>query len=76
MCALNIKLSQDPEISGAFYDVSSNPANFIKYQNNPKIAAALELINRKFGISTGGFAGKDINKHYVLQRSLNVKCLH
>lgn len=48
---------KDPEVSRAFYDVSSNPANFIKYQNNPKVAAALEMFNKKFGLSAGGFGG-------------------
>ncbi|XP_026484671.2 putative protein FAM10A4 [Vanessa tameamea] len=52
---------KDPEISAAIYDVSSNPANFIKYQNNPKIVAALEMLRSKFGTgggpAPGGFGG-------------------
>ena len=28
---------QDPEVSAAFQDISSNPANIAKYQNNPKV---------------------------------------
>ncbi|XP_050347117.1 putative protein FAM10A4 [Nymphalis io] len=47
----------DPEISAAVYDVSSNPANFIKYQNNPKVVAALELLRSKFGAGGGPAAG-------------------
>ncbi|CAH2108320.1 unnamed protein product [Euphydryas editha] len=48
---------RDPETSAAFYDVSSNPANFIKYQNNPKVLAALELLKSKFGMGSGPAPG-------------------
>ena len=27
----------DPEVSAAFSDITSNPANLMKYQNNPKV---------------------------------------
>lgn len=41
--------------------MSSNPANFVKYQNNPKVLAALELLKSKFGMgggaAPGGFGG-------------------
>ncbi|XP_045494664.1 putative protein FAM10A4 [Colias croceus] len=42
-------LFKDPEVTKAIYDVSSNPANFVKYQNNPKVAAAFEMFQKKFG---------------------------
>ncbi|CAG9578721.1 unnamed protein product [Danaus chrysippus] len=45
--------SQDLEILMALQDISSNPINFLKYQNNPKIAAALELFARKYKCESG-----------------------
>ena len=27
----------DPEVAAAFKDISANPANIMKYQNNPKV---------------------------------------
>lgn len=45
----------------AFADLTTNPANIIKYQNNPKILAVLQKIQAKLkegGMpSTGGFPG-------------------
>ncbi|CAB3223452.1 unnamed protein product [Arctia plantaginis] len=53
---------QDPEVAAAFQDVSANPANFVKYQNNPKIAAVIEKLQSKLGKGgnnpfSGGFPG-------------------
>lgn len=33
----------------AFQDLSTNPANFAKYQSNPKIAAAIQKLQTKLG---------------------------
>ncbi|CAK1600994.1 unnamed protein product [Parnassius mnemosyne] len=40
---------QDPEVMNALQDCSVNPANFVKYQNNPKIAAAIQKLQAKLG---------------------------
>lgn len=40
---------QDPEVMAAFSDVSKNPANITKYQNNPKIMAIINKLSSKFG---------------------------
>lgn len=48
---------QDPEVAKAFQDVSCNPANFAKYQNNPKVAAVIEKLQNKYGKGSGGFPG-------------------
>ncbi|XP_047991575.1 hsc70-interacting protein-like [Leguminivora glycinivorella] len=52
-------LIQDPDVANAFQDVSANPANFVKYQNNPKVAAAIEKLQSKFfsSAAAGGFGG-------------------
>ncbi|KAK7939405.1 hypothetical protein WMY93_002731 [Mugilogobius chulae] len=42
---------KDPEIMAAFQDVSANPANIAKYQNNPKIMALVSKLSAKFGAS-------------------------
>ena len=36
----------DPEIGAALKDISTNPANIMKYQNNPKVMA---MINKMAG---------------------------
>lgn len=49
---------QDPEVAAAFQDISVNPANMIKYQNNPKISAVIKKLATKFGGGMpGGFGG-------------------
>ena len=49
---------QDPEVAAAFQDISTNPANMIKYQNNPKISAVIKKLATKFGGGMpGGFGG-------------------
>ncbi|KPJ11127.1 Hsc70-interacting protein [Papilio machaon] len=52
---------QDPEVMAAFQDLSTNPANFVKYQSNPKIAAAIQKLQAKLGkggsMPFGGGAG-------------------
>lgn len=40
---------QDPEVMAAFQDVSKNPANMSKYENNPKIKKVIEKLQTKFG---------------------------
>lgn len=37
----------DPEVAAAFKDISANPANIMKYQNNPKVMALVNKIDRK-----------------------------
>ena len=41
--------TQDPEVAQAFQDISSNPANIAKYQNNPKVQALITKLSSKFG---------------------------
>ena len=44
----------------AFQDISSNPANIAKYQNNPKVQALINKIAGKMGGSPGaGMFGGD-----------------
>ncbi|XP_051160994.1 putative protein FAM10A4 [Leptopilina boulardi] len=47
---------QDPEVAEAFKDISSNPLNMIKYQNNPKIMSLITKVASKFG-GAGGMGG-------------------
>ena len=51
-------LFQDPEVAAAFQDVSTNPANISKYQNNPKVQKVINKMATKFGMFQGG-AGDD-----------------
>lgn len=46
----------DPDVSAAFADISSNPANFYKYQSNPKVMALLTKLSGKLA-GSGGFPG-------------------
>merc|ERR1719348_2089032 len=39
----------DPEVAAAFKDISSNPANIMKYQNNPKVMALVNKMASKMG---------------------------
>lgn len=49
---------QDSEVAEAFDEISSNPANLLKYQNNPKIMAFINEVASKFGDRVpGGFPG-------------------
>lgn len=41
----------DPEVSAALQDVMTNPANIIKYQNNPKV---MNLLKKFAGAAGGG----------------------
>lgn len=41
---------QDPDVARAFTDVSKNPANLTKYQNNPKFQKVIEKLAGKFGM--------------------------
>lgn len=47
----------DPEVAAALQDVMSNPANIMKYQNNPKIMNLLTKIAGRTGGAGGGFPG-------------------
>ncbi|CAH8548873.1 unnamed protein product [Dicrocoelium dendriticum] len=49
---------QDPEVLEAFKDVSPNPANIHKYQNNPKVKKVLEKLQSKFGGGMPGMPGE------------------
>jgi suppressor of tumorigenicity protein 13 len=45
-------------LAAAFQDISANPANIIKYQNNPKVSAIITKLATKFGGGMpGGFGG-------------------
>lgn len=48
---------QDPEVAEAFMDISKNPANILKYQNNPKIMALINTMASKFGGMPGAMPG-------------------
>ncbi|CAG9860358.1 unnamed protein product [Phyllotreta striolata] len=51
---------QDPEVAAAFQDISMNPANFVKYQSNPKIMNLVTKLSGKFagsGMNIPGFSG-------------------
>lgn len=50
---LHVSLFQDPEVQMAFADISSNPANILKYQDNPKIKKVMEKLQKKYGPDTG-----------------------
>ena len=45
---------QDPEVAAAFQDVSTNPANISKYQNNEKVQKVINKMATKFGMFSGG----------------------
>jgi suppressor of tumorigenicity protein 13 len=40
---------QDPEVMAAFKDLSTNPANFLKHQSNPKVAKLMAKMAAKMG---------------------------
>lgn len=46
-------LFQDPEVAAAFQDISTNPANIAKYQNNPKIQKLMKKMAQKFDAPPG-----------------------
>ena len=41
--------AQDPDVMAAFQDVSQNPANISKYENNPKVKQVIDKLSTKFG---------------------------
>jgi len=47
---------KDPEVSAAFQDIMTNPANVTKYQNNPKVMKLVNLVGQSVG-SMGGMGG-------------------
>ncbi|XP_011862548.1 PREDICTED: putative protein FAM10A4 [Vollenhovia emeryi] len=47
---------EDPEVAEAFKEISANPTNVLKYQNNPKIMALINKLASKFG-GAGGMPG-------------------
>jgi len=48
---------QDPEVAQAFQDVTANPANYAKYENNPKIKSVINKMAAKFGGGMPGMPG-------------------
>lgn len=44
---------KDPEVMKAFAEVSQNPMNMAKYQNNPKVMKVLEKLASKMGTGQG-----------------------
>lgn len=61
---------KDPEVAEALKDIMANPANIVKYQNNPKIMKLMNLVGGAaggagfgggppggFGGAPGGFGG-------------------
>lgn len=44
-------------MSQAFQDVSENPANISKYQNNPKVQKLIQKMSEKFGMFGGAGGG-------------------
>lgn len=49
-----IHYPQDPEVMAAFSDIQANPANMVKYQNNPKVKKVMEKMAEKFGQGGAG----------------------
>merc|ERR1712172_168624 len=47
----------DPEVAAAFEDITSNPANIMKYQGNPKVMKLLTKMAGKMGGGGGGMPG-------------------
>merc|ERR1712150_80809 len=47
-------LFSDPEVMKAFQDISTNPENISKYQNNPKV---MKLVTQMMGQFGGGLPG-------------------
>ena len=47
----------DPEVAAAFEDITSNPANIMKYQGNPKVMKLLTKMAGKMGGGGGGAPG-------------------
>jgi len=47
----------DPEVAAAFEDITSNPANIMKYQGNPKVMKLLTKMAGKMGGGGGGMGG-------------------
>lgn len=45
---------KDPEVAAAFQDILANPANVVKYQNNPKIMNIVGKIGSAMGGPGGG----------------------
>ncbi|KAK2582691.1 hypothetical protein KPH14_004965 [Odynerus spinipes] len=52
-----VKSFQDPEIAEAIKEISKNPASVLNYQNNPKVAAFIEKMSKKFDGAAGGLGG-------------------
>ncbi|KAL3268390.1 hypothetical protein HHI36_007506 [Cryptolaemus montrouzieri] len=49
---------RDPEVAAAYHDIFTNPANFMKYQSNPKVMAVLSKLSSKMNLGgMGGFPG-------------------
>lgn len=46
----------DPEVAEAFKDIGQNPANLLKYQNNPKVMKFIQAFQKKMG-GMGGMPG-------------------
>ncbi|XP_021955128.1 putative protein FAM10A4 [Folsomia candida] len=49
-------LMNDPEVAEAFKDIGQNPANLLKYQNNPKVMKFIQAFQKKMG-GMGGMPG-------------------
>lgn len=50
-------IGQDPEVAAAFQDISQNPQNMMKYQDNPKVQALINKMATKFGGKPPGGEG-------------------
>lgn len=50
-------------MSQAFMDVSQNPANISKYQNNPKVQKIIQKMSEKFGMFGGDGSGQGDDGH-------------
>lgn len=44
-------------MAAAFQDISTNPANIMKYQSNPKVQAFIKKLSAKFSKGGMGFPG-------------------
>ena len=77
----------DPEVAAAFKDISSNPANIMKYQNNPKVMSLVTKMAGKMGAGgpgggagggmpgMGGMGGLGGDREYLFRLAVHMCCL-
>ena len=61
----------DPEVAKAFGEITSNPANLMKYQNNPKVMKVVTKMAQKMGGGGGGMPGMGGGTYSTVWKSKN-----